>query len=57
MKPYSAMHTPPMTQLGMVSRKQTNGVRKAIRMHITAVVRMVHTEAFFVMATQAMGSP
>ncbi len=56
-KPYSAMHTPPMTQGGMELRKATKGLRKETAMHRNAAHQMVATEALRVMATQPMLSP
>ena len=57
MKPYRAMHTPPMTQEGMVLTKATKGDRKEIAMAKKAVTVMVMTEALPVMATQPTDSP
>ena len=57
MKPYRVMHTPPMTQPGMESRKATKGPMKETRMAMMAVVVMVTTEALRVMATQPTDSP
>ena len=44
MKPYSAMQTPPITQLGMVERKPTKGAMKAISIASIAVTMMVLTD-------------
>ena len=57
MKPYSVMQTPPMTQLGMVERKVTNGPKKEAMIAMQAVQRIVTTDALPVMATQPMLSP
>ena len=56
-KPYSAIHTPPITQLGIVSRKAIRGEMKEKIMHMQAAPQMLTVEAFRVMATQAMDSP
>ena len=57
MKPYRAMHTPPITQPGMELTKATNGEKKLTSMARMAVARIVTTEALRVMATQATDSP
>ena len=57
MKPYRAMHTPPITQGGMVLTKATKGLMKAITIAIMAAVKMVTTEALPVIATQPTLSP
>ncbi len=57
MNPYSAMHTPPITQAGIEEMKATNGVMKEMIRHSTAAQVMVATLALRVMATQAMDSP
>ena len=57
MNPYNAIHTPPMTQAGMDEIKATNGEMKEMMMHSKAATVMVATDAFLVMATQAMDSP
>ena len=51
------MHTPPMTQEGIVAMKPTTGDRKERQMHSMAAVMMVATEALRVMATQPIDSP
>ena len=51
------MHTPPMTQLGMVSRKATSGVIMEKIRQATAAPQMETVEALRVMATVAMDSP
>ena len=56
-KPYRVMHTPPMTQVGIVLRKVTNGPQKLAAMARIAVARMVTTEALPVIATQPTDSP
>ena len=56
-KPYRAMQTPPMTQLGMEERKVTKGPKKEITMLMIAAVVMVMTDAFLVIATQPTDSP
>ena len=57
MNPYRVTHTPPITQFGIVERKVTNGPKKEIIIAITAVAKMVTTEAFPVIATQPTDSP
>ena len=57
MNPYNAIHTPPMTQAGILEMKATKGEIKAMMMHSKAAQVMVATEAFRVMATQAIDSP
>ena len=51
------MQTPPITQFGILARKVTNGPKKEIMIAMTAVVRIVTTEAFPVIATQPTDSP
>ena len=56
-KPYKEIQTPPITQEGIVARKVTNGAKNAAAIHITAVVKMVTTDAFLEIATQPTDSP
>ena len=56
-KPYSVTHTPPITQPGIESRNATKGEIKDIATAIIAVVVMVTTDAFLVIATQPTDSP
>lgn len=51
------MHTPPITQFGIDARKVTKGPKKEMIIAIAAVVRMVTTEAFPVIATHPTDSP
>ena len=51
------MHTPPITQEGMVERKVTKGAKKEITIAMIAVVKIVQTEALPEMATQPTDSP
>ena len=51
------MHTPPMTQDGMLEMKATIGLKKERMMHSTAAAMIVAVEALRVMATQAIDSP
>ena len=57
MKPYKAIQTPPMTQLGIVLSKMENGKMKDKTIAKQAVVKIVLTEALPEMATQPMDSP
>ena len=57
MKPYKAIQTPPMTQLGIVLSKSENGKMKDNTMAMQAVTKIVLTEALPEMATQPMDSP
>ena len=57
MNPYSVMHTPPITQEGIVAKRVTNGAKKEATIAITAVVNIVITEALPVIATQPTLSP
>ena len=51
------MHTPPMTQPGMLDRKVTNGAMNAETIASAAVKRMVTTEALPEIATHPIDSP
>ena len=57
MKPYKAIHTPPITQEGSVAKNVTNGPTKDANIHIIAVTKIVLTEAFLLIATQPTDSP
>ena len=51
------MHIPPMTQVGMVLTNATKGAQKESRIAMKAVITVVDTEAFPVIATQPTLSP
>ena len=51
------MHTPPITQEGIEFTNATKGLQKEIIIARIAVVIIVATEAFLVIATQATDSP
>ena len=57
MKPYKAIQTPPMTQLGIVAKKVENGATKAKTIAIKAVTKIVLIEALPEIATVPTDSP
>ena len=57
MKPYRAMHTPPITQSGIVARNVTKGAINEATTAKMAVMKMVITEALPEIATQPTDSP
>ena len=57
MKPYNTIHTPPITQLGIVASNVTNGAMNESTIHKIAVQKIVITEAFLEIATQPTDSP
>ena len=57
MKPYIAMHAPPITHLGSILIIATKGEMKDTTMHMMPVVSMVKVEASLESATQLMDSP
>ena len=51
------MHTPPITQEGMVARKVTKGAKNEATIARIAVASIVSTDALPVIATQPTDSP
>ena len=57
MKPYNAIHTPPMTHAGIVSRNVAKGPTNARMIAAIAVTKIVIVEALPEIATVPMDSP